>query len=108
MKIENRIFKLGILAGVTQGLYILLVGLFIMSANNLFDSDGTPILSFAVMITLFVFSAGLSGLIVFGYPVYLVTQKKFREAVIMSAVTLTTLLILFCVFFVCLYVFKQA
>ncbi|MDD5342047.1 MAG: hypothetical protein PHI73_01810 [Patescibacteria group bacterium] len=108
MKIENRIFKLGILAGVTQGLYILLVGLFIMSANNLFDSDGTPILSFAVMITLFVFSAGLSGLIVFGYPVYLVTKKQFREAVLMSVITLATILVIFCLFFVSLYVFGQA
>lgn len=87
--------RAGVLAGLGEGVYIALVSLFMMTAGNRWFSNGeTPTLTFAMFLLLFVFSAGLSGLIVFGYPVYLVSQRKFREAILTVAMTLITLVLL--------------
>lgn len=93
---KPKMIPYGIYAGLLEGVYIALVGLFMINANKLFGSNqGDTPASFIIFLLLFVFSAGLSGLIVFSYPVFLVTQRKFREAVLTVLVTLVTLLFLF-------------
>lgn len=85
----------GIYAGLLEGVYIALVSFFMMHADQWLGSVQEPPAPFIIMLLLFVFSAGLSGLIVFSYPVFLITQKKFRDAVLTVLITLITLLFLF-------------
>ncbi len=93
----------GILAGLLEGVYIFLVGLFMFSTEGLYDSSEVPVMNVVVMLTLFVFSAGVSGLIVFGYPVLLVTKQRYAEAVKTVVATLATLLTLFVIVFAILF-----
>lgn len=87
--------KYGIYAGLVEGIYIALISFFIIHTGRLFGSSDEPAGSFVLFLLLFVFSAGLSGLIVLSYPVYLVLQRKFSEAVKTLVVTLLTLMFLF-------------
>jgi len=51
---------------------------------------GTPpeFLSTALMLVIFVFSAAITGSIVFGYPAYLVLNRRVKEALFVLAYTL--------------------
>ncbi len=87
--------KYGILAGLLEGVYIFIVSIFMFTIQDFFSSNEMPGLTFAAFLFLFVFSAGISGIILFGYPFYLVTNKKYREAVVAALVSLSTILVLF-------------
>lgn len=87
--------KYGIYAGLVEGIYIALISFFIIHTGQIYGSSNEPTGSFVLFLLLFVFSAVLSGLIVLSYPVYLVIQRKFGEAVKALVVTLLTLLFLF-------------
>ncbi|MBU0707651.1 hypothetical protein KKG41_04735 [Patescibacteria group bacterium] len=97
MKIEKNILKYGALAGILEGVYVILVGLFMINVESIFSSDKAPALSIFSFLLLFVFSAGISGLIVFGYPMKLLKNGSLRDAVLCLVVTLSTLLILLCI-----------
>jgi hypothetical protein len=87
---QKEIIRWGIGGAVAEIVYVLLiVGLFSVLEKIL----ATPpqFIGFLFMLLLFVFSAGISGLFVFGMPLYLALQKKYTEAISMIFVTFATL-----------------
>jgi hypothetical protein len=102
-KINKReVVKWGIFGGLAELIYILLVGLSMNYIGNNAEQNGLPVLVFISMLMLFVFSAGLSGLFVFGYPVYLATQKRFHESVMTVLISLGVILAGFILVFIAL------
>jgi hypothetical protein len=102
---KAKIYKWGISAGIGQLIYIVLVVLIIMALDQIMKETaayGGPLAMLLVLILL-VFSAAISGLIVFGYPAYLFLQKNYKQAVCTVLTSLATILIGF--LFVLLVVF---
>jgi len=68
-------------------IYCGLVVSFLQSSNKFF---GTPpgFLGSVLILVLLVFSAAVSGSIVFGYPAYLALNQRIREAVTLIVYTL--------------------
>lgn len=95
MKISSKDLKIGILSGLGQGIYCLLIGWLFLNLEKIFGAVDTPsILLPAIFLLIFVFSAVISGLIVLGYPGYLAVQKQYRQAVQILIVTLLTIFVL--------------
>ncbi|MBU1164175.1 hypothetical protein KKA15_01260 [Patescibacteria group bacterium] len=93
-KIDSRaLANYGILAGLAQFCYILGV-VFIMNNIGRFfqtqDSDFT-ILMPVLFLLIFIFSATVSALMVLGGPAYLWHEKKYKEAMQVLGISLSTL-----------------
>ena len=93
---ESEVLKFGFWGGVTEAVYIFLV----VSLMNFLDkvmpqppSQSHLALGFLVL-TLFVFSAAVSGILVLGYPAYLAFQKRFTEALMTLLTTVAILAII--------------
>ncbi|MBU1036690.1 hypothetical protein KKF32_01475 [Patescibacteria group bacterium] len=91
-KIGTQILKYSIGGAILEIIYCVLVALFMLSMENIADKPG-GILTIVAMLLLLVFSAALSGFLIFGYPLYLVTQKEYRLAIISLVISLVTLMI---------------
>lgn len=94
--------KSGIIAGILQVIYITLLISLGTCVTNAFRGRfiDNQTLGPILFLTVFVFSAAISALIVLGYPAYLlVMEKKVKEAIQTTAITLITLLILGIVIF---------
>ena len=86
---SSEIVKQAVLVGFLEVVYVFLVGLFLFVAGSSFPSVGDrAILGVLAFLTLLVVSVAVSGLLVFGYPVYYVMQKKYDEAMLSLAITL--------------------
>lgn len=84
-------------------LYVLLIVIFMSNAGHLFPGkEPTPIIPFA-MLSLFVFSAALSGALVLGRPVLWYLDGKKSEALWLFTYTLIGLFLFSVIGFVCLY-----
>jgi len=88
---ENDVYKWGALGGAAEVIYIFLFAL-IMTRIGPFMNVPT-FLALTLFLLLFVFSAGISGFFVLGYPTYLALQKKYKEAAI---ALLISFLVIFC------------
>lgn len=85
----------GFLQSLTLSLYIFLVGSLMTNSKDWFSGvQDLPILAPMVMLTLFIFSAVISGTIVLGYPLYLFwIEKKVKRALTVVFATALFLLI---------------
>ncbi|MEK7653568.1 MAG: hypothetical protein AAB358_03745 [Patescibacteria group bacterium] len=99
---KSEVMLAGILTGIIEVCYIFLVGYFIMSANALFPAAGNTIFAIVTMLTLLVISVVISGVLVFGLPVYYFIQKKNREIVWSLVSTFATIFVLFVGIIFCL------
>ena len=88
----SEIIKFGFLGGIAETTYIFLVVLTMNSLGKIMPQQ-PDILAGMMMLLLFVFSAGVSGVLVFGYPAYLAFQKRFNEALMTAVLTLATMVI---------------
>ncbi len=70
--------------GVT--IYSILIGGFFLLMERIAAKPG--FIGIVLMLVLFVFSAAVTGSMVFGYPVYLALNKKAREAIKVLVYTL--------------------
>lgn len=98
--------KYGIGAGVAQLAYIVLVVLIMLAMDNFLQGSsayGGPLAMLLVLILL-VFSAAVSGMIVFCYPAYLFLQKEYKAAVCTLVKTLATLLIGFLIILLVIFI----
>lgn len=89
----KEIWQWGLLGGVAQGLYIFLVANFFQLLRGIFPKDPAlwaPI----IMLTFFVFSAAVSGLLVLGRPIFLVVRKDYKEAILTVLVSLGVLFLM--------------
>ena len=80
-----------LLIGLFQAFGIVLYASLISGLFNLLENFfATPSQFWGpiLVLTLLVFSAAITGLIVFGYPVYLALNKRIKEALIILAFTL--------------------
>ena len=101
---SHKSLKFGILGGILEVIYIVLVALFMQGAENWFSGSG--IFTGVLVLTLFVFSAAISGLLVLGYPAYLALQKNYKEAILTVLISLMVIFILFIVTIVFYLIFK--
>ena len=82
---------IGLLQALAVILYCGLVAGFFWSCNKFFVAvQGFEIT--ALMLAILVFSAAMTGSLVFGYPAYLVINKKVKEALTLLAYTLLYIL----------------
>lgn len=89
----------GIVAGIIQTAFIILVCMFVLSAGAIFPADSPfVIMGLIAFIILLVISVAVSGLVIFGVPFYLFFQKKYKESLNFLATTLITLLLFFVIF----------
>jgi len=88
------------LAGLLQSLgvtvYCLLVAVFFRTMEKLSITPIAPV-GTALMLLLLVFSAAVTGLLVFGYPCYLAINNKIKDALTLLAFTLLYCLLIFVV-----------
>ena len=93
---QQLLVKNGISAGLIEIIFVILVAFFFIAAESLLpDKSGSMILGIASMLILLVISAAVAGALIFGWPLYLALQKKYREAVLVFCCTLATLLAFF-------------
>ncbi|MFA6410071.1 MAG: hypothetical protein WCW26_00635 [Candidatus Buchananbacteria bacterium] len=90
---ESEIMKFGFLGGIAESAYCLLVVAMMMVLSQVMPQPTVPFSGFLLFLLLFVFSVGVSGILVFGYPIYLVSQKKIVEALMTALTTLVTIAI---------------
>lgn len=96
LKDESIQVKAGILAGLLESLYVLVVAVIMMKIGEIMpQEDG--IFGIGMFLILLVFSAGISGVFVFGLPIHLFLEKRVKDAV---KVMTTTFLTLMGVFFI--------
>ena len=103
---ESEVMRYGFLGGIGQALYCFLVVLFITMLDGAIPSNINPMFGFLMFLLLFVFSAGMSGVIVFGYPAYLAFQKQYLEALLTAVTTLVTIMIVFMLVFMLISVLQ--
>lgn len=89
----NKSIKFGLLGGILEVFYIVLVVFFMQGAENWFSGSG--VFTGVLVLTLLVFSASVSGLLVLGYPVYLALQKNYKEAIYTVLLSLLVIFIMF-------------
>ncbi|NCN07203.1 hypothetical protein GW933_00775 [Candidatus Falkowbacteria bacterium] len=79
----TELFKFGAIAGLVEVVYIVLVATFMLLAQSLFpDTPSGVIVGIVSFLTVFVFSATVSGVIMLGLPLYFAIEKKYKEALI--------------------------
>lgn len=94
--------KRGVANALTAFAYVIAVVLFMSGAGKLFGSREPGILAPIGMLMLFVLSAAVMGLLIFGAPVMLYIDGKKKEAVrlvawtvgSLAAITVCTLLVM--------------
>jgi len=97
---SKEILKWGVAAGVAEACYIGLVTVTMRGLSKLSpgpDSESTFVPGFLLFLLFFVLSALISVTLVFGRPMWLLSDKKVREAVATLAATILTLLVIFLV-----------
>lgn len=90
---ESEVMKFGFLGGMAEAVYIFLVVSLMTVLSNTMPNPNQMTIGF-MMLSLLVFSAAVSGILVFGYPAYLGFQKRYTEALMTAVTTLVTLAII--------------
>ncbi|MCX6740049.1 MAG: hypothetical protein NTZ49_02360 [Candidatus Parcubacteria bacterium] len=92
---QKEVIKWGVVAGLAEVIYVILVVLFMTLMDKYMSSPNPAILNIFSVLILFVISAGISGLFVFGFPAYLALQKQYKEALWTICATFATILLSF-------------
>ncbi|MFA6525715.1 MAG: hypothetical protein WCT33_05675 [Patescibacteria group bacterium] len=98
LKGESSQVRSGILMGLLESLYVITIAL-IMNNMSIMMVNVAEIFAAGLMLMLLVFSASVSGVLVFGLPIYLFVQSRVKDAI---RVMVTTFLTLLGVFFIIL------
>ena len=102
----NKIIKRAFIDSVGTAAYIILVVSFIFSLQ-IFASKQDNIIIPIAMLLLFVFSAALTGSLVFGKPIMMYLDGKKKEAVSLVAYTLGILLAITILAFITLIIYTS-
>ncbi|MFA6422405.1 MAG: hypothetical protein WCV92_03340 [Candidatus Buchananbacteria bacterium] len=95
----KEVISKGIVAGLIQAAFIILVCLFVLSAGAIFPANSPfVILGLVALLILLVISVAVSAVIIFAIPAYLFFQKKYKEALSYIGSALIVLLLIFVVF----------
>ncbi|MEK6879609.1 MAG: hypothetical protein AABY22_08380 [Nanoarchaeota archaeon] len=90
----NQIVKRAFIDAIGTALYIVIVASFMYYMQGNFPDDFKTVFIPIAMLLLFVFSAALTGILVFGKPAMLYLDGKRKEAILLVGYTLGILLIL--------------
>ncbi len=101
-KINPSLFGLYQALGVT--FYCALIGGFFILMQR-FNFTPPEYVAITLMLVLLVFSAAICGLLVFGYPVFLVLNKKKNDALALLGYTFLYLIIIFVIFLITALIF---
>lgn len=96
-KRHDQLVKIGVLAGVAQALFCMLMTFLMFTMESLMGKM-TNALQVTLFLLLAVIGVAITGVIVFGYPALLLMSKKIKEAVLVIISTLITLLIVVVLF----------
>lgn len=92
-----KVIGTGIVSGAAEALYCFVIAGFITSIGER-NIEKNPFVGFSFMLILFVMSAAISGLLVFGYPTYLAFKKDFKSAVLASVSSVATIVVIALIF----------
>lgn len=84
-------WKMGILAGLAESIYCGLIALMLWYGSEFLSDKMSQVLGSLFGLILLVFSVAVSGVLVFGYPVYLAVEKKYKQAFQTIGITLLTI-----------------
>jgi len=97
-KKSDNLYAWAVLGAVAEALYCLLIA-WLMPKLGQAVGSGNGILQIAPFLLVVVFSVAISGLFLFGYPVYLAMDKKYTQSVKCVFSSLATLLIIGAIIF---------
>ena len=98
----DKITRRAFIDAILTTLYIILVASFMYFLQSFLPKETNTLFIPIAMLLLFVFSAGLTGMLVFGKPVMLYLDGKKKEAVSLIGYTLGFLFVLTLIAFVLL------
>ena len=94
---RKKLFKLGFLCALGEGVYIFLVALLIRNLERILGNTPDNILAPITMLLLFVLSASVSGALILGKPILMYLDGKKKEAVQLLGFSILWLFIFFLV-----------
>ncbi len=102
----REIVNKGIIAGLIEAAYIIIISLFVLSAGAIFPAN-SPLMALGLVafVILLVISVSITGIIIFGVPVYFLLNKKYQQALTFLGSSLLTLLVVFLLFAVISIIF---
>jgi len=83
----------GILGAVAEIIYVFLVATLLTFLERVVPHPPTPSFGIAMFLLIFVFSAAISAILVFGYPAYLGLRGRVGEAFMMVGVSIATFVV---------------
>lgn len=93
----------GVLTGLMEVCYIALVAIFMVGTNSFFSnvpaSSWLNVFGIICLLSLFVLSVGVSGLLVFGWPAHYIMEHKYKEALAAILGTIFTMFVIFALIF---------
>jgi len=98
----SKIIKYATINGLSTALYVIAVASFMFFLGNSFPDEEKNIFIPIAMLMLFVFSAALTGTLVFGRPIMWYLNNKKQEAIKLLLYTLITILIITAIAFLLL------
>ncbi|MBI4122199.1 MAG: hypothetical protein HY461_02615 [Parcubacteria group bacterium] len=91
-KVHPRVvLKWGILAGILEGAYIAIAAILYSQHVRLFAVAGWERVAAGILLLLIAISAIVTTVIVFAHPLYSLSRRQYREALLTVLVTLLTL-----------------
>lgn len=95
---KNRIIYLSLGHALATATYVVIVAFFMSAADDLMKEASNSVVIIG-MLLLFTVSAAITGLLVFGRPVYLFLEGNKKEAIHFALYTVGWLLVLTIVYF---------
>lgn len=92
-KKQDNYWLYGIGGGVLEAVYCFFIAVLIQLLDSVM-SGPAGVFNFLLVLLMLVFSAAISGLLIFGYPVLLVMKKKYLEAIFTVLLSVSTLIII--------------
>lgn len=102
----KKLLKIAFLSALGEGVYVMLVSLFMQCASRLFGPPDPNFLGFIVFILVFVLSAAVSGALILGKPILMYLDGKKKEAVTLFAYTLMWIMVLVAVLLASVVIFR--
>lgn len=104
-KEKINVWKMGILGGLAESIYCGLVASGLWISSNFNNAKMNELATGVLVLMLLVFSVAVSGILVFGYPMYLAIEKKYKEAFQTVGITLLTIMLVLITFLAVFVVF---
>lgn len=94
----------GVVTGIMEVCYIALVAIFMVGTGGFFNgnelSPWMNVFGIICMLSLLVLSVGISGLLVFGWPLHYFMERKYEEAVSAFFATIIAMFVIFAIIFI--------